>query len=48
MKVVKKIEMSKHAKLEVEESKYTVSKLTKTSPKVRVHSVLTSVEASAS
>ena len=34
--VVKKIEMSKHAKLEVEESEYTVSELTKTSPKVRV------------
>ena len=29
MKVVKNIEMSKHAKLEVEESKYTVSESTK-------------------
>ena len=43
MKVVINIEMSKHAKLEVEESEYTVSKLTKTSPKVRVHGVVTSV-----
>ena len=43
MKVVKKIEMSKHTKLEVEESEYTVSELTKTSPKVHVHGVVTLV-----
>ena len=40
---MKVVEMSKHAKLEVEESEYTVSELTKTPPKVRVHGVVTSV-----